>query len=247
AHLRLLSVVKGQTVNVGTILGEIGKTGSGALYNCHAHCVVYKNILNPYQGSQTALDRLKYGYSLQFSGAANQFAAQFTFDRVPALPDLTATNITLTKESWQPGDYISAWLTVKNNGPGDAGGHYSQLRLSTDMSINTSDPALGAAMYFNPVSAGDTQMNKRTFIVPELSNGTYYMAAIIDSNQQIRESNENNNIGIRSRTISISHPGQPVLSVSPNNRNVSHASGSTTFSVQNSGTGSMAWTARSND
>jgi PKD repeat protein/murein DD-endopeptidase MepM/ murein hydrolase activator NlpD len=247
AHLQLLSVRKGQTVTVGTILGEIGQTGSGALYNCHAHCVVYQNILNNYQGSQTALDRLKYGYSLQFSGGANQFAAQFKFDRAPELPDLVSSSISLTKESWQPGDYISAWLTVKNNGPGNAGGHYSQLRLSSDMSINTSDTALGAPIYYNSVAAGDTQMNKRSFIVPELSNGTYYMAAIIDSKQQIRESNENNNIGIRNGTISITHPGQPVLSVNPNNRNVSYASGSTTFTVQNSGTGSMTWTARSND
>jgi CARDB. len=146
--------------------------------------VVYQNILNNYQGSQTALDRLKYGYSLQFSGGANQFAAQFKFDRAPELPDLVSSSISLTKESWQPGDYISAWLTVKNNGPGNAGGHYSQLRLSSDMSINTSDTALGAPIYYNSVAAGDTQMNKRSFIVPELSNGTYYMAAIIDSNNR---------------------------------------------------------------
>ncbi|KPA17794.1 secreted protein containing Peptidase S8 and S53, subtilisin, kexin, sedolisin [Candidatus Magnetomorum sp. HK-1] len=80
AHLKTISVSKGQHVSPGTILGTIGQTGTGALYGCHAHCVAYARLNENYNGSP-AINRLKYGYSLRFTGPKNKFAADFAFDK----------------------------------------------------------------------------------------------------------------------------------------------------------------------
>ncbi|MEZ4397939.1 MAG: BACON domain-containing carbohydrate-binding protein, partial [Candidatus Krumholzibacteriia bacterium] len=50
----------------------------------------------------------------------------------------------------------------------------------------------------------------------------------------------------KSVTVTQAPGGSPVLSVTPNNRNVPSSSGSTTFTVKNDGCGTMSWTASDN-
>lgn len=90
-HLESNSVANGQSVSVGTKLGDVGTTGNSS--GCHAHCVLYKNITQNY-GSNTALSILQQGGYLGTSGSPNTFAAPFYFDATTAgstTPTLTVS------------------------------------------------------------------------------------------------------------------------------------------------------------
>ena len=92
AHLSLVSVTVGQTVSVGTKLGEVGSTGNST--GPHAHCVLYKSIDQTYLGGLTGVQRLQQGYGFGYSGSPNQFSAPYYFNAAtsPATRTLTVAS-----------------------------------------------------------------------------------------------------------------------------------------------------------
>ena len=101
-----------------------------------------------------------------------------------------------------------------------------KLEYSTDNGINwstiiTSTPASSGSYNWIVPNTPSTQCKVKISDVDSL--------ALYD---------ESNNV------FTISTP-QPILTVTPDERNVSNASGTTTFSVSNTGTGTMNWTAES--
>jgi hypothetical protein len=79
-HLNTISVSLGDYVAVNEKLGEIGNTGT---QYCHAHCALYRNILNGEIGGHKGLWHLKNGDDLGLSGSSENdsiFEAPFYFD-----------------------------------------------------------------------------------------------------------------------------------------------------------------------
>ena len=127
-------------------------------------------------------------------------------------PDLVITSITTGSTSYKKGSTITIPNTVKNQGNVGANGFYVNFYLSKDSSITTSDTYLGQR-YISSLSAGATNSASNSFTLPSNISGSYYVGAIADSTNSVAETNELNNIGVSSNTISISVPDLAATSI----------------------------------
>ena len=148
----------------------------------------------------------------QYEGAyVDDFLLQKNVSSTP-LPDLAWTSLSNSPgDTWTVGQSITSQLTESNTGTATAGAHQSQLYLSTDNVITTSDVALGSHLSFTSIAAGGTQTQSVTFTVPSVSSGTYYMGALVDVTNAVTESNETNNGGVRGGQITITPSSLPDL------------------------------------
>jgi hypothetical protein len=140
------------------------------------------------------------------SNNANSYEGAYIDDiflQKAAWPDLQWTNIVLSTESWKTGDNITADLTVVNNGNASAGAQYSRIYLSTDAIITSSDVQLGKDINFSSINAGNSQVKRTIFNVPDVTGGTYYLGAQVDYYDDVAESDETNNIGISLGTVTV--------------------------------------------
>jgi Uncharacterized conserved protein len=128
-------------------------------------------------------------------------------------PDLVATSISTTSTTYQKGSQITIQDTVKNQGKATAGGFYVKYYLSKDSTITTSDTYLGSR-YISSLKAGELSTVSENFTLPSNLVGSYYVGAIVDSSNNVSESDESNNIKIGSTTISIVAPDLVAKSVS---------------------------------
>ena len=124
-------------------------------------------------------------------------------------PDLTWTSMDLSTDTWTVGNSVTADLEEVNNGTGSADYHYTRLYLSTDYFISSYDTQLGTDLSFSSIMAGEYQTQSKTFIVPDVSDGTYYVGAIVDYYDDVSESDETNNTLYRTGQITTSQPDVP--------------------------------------
>ena len=139
-------------------------------------------------------------------------------------PDLVITSITTGSTSYKKGSTITIPNTVKNQGNVKSNGFYVNFYLSKDSSITTSDILIGQR-YIPILSAGATNSTTNSFTLPSDISGNYYVGAIADPNNIVAETNELNNIGVSSKTISISVPDLAATSISTGS--ISYKRGST--------------------
>ena len=129
-----------------------------------------------------------------------------------AAPDLVITAITTGSTTYKKGSTITISNTVKNQGNVKSNGFYVNFYLSKDSSITTSDILIGQR-YIPILSAGATNSTTNSFTLPSDISGNYYVGAIADPNNIVAETNELNNIGVSSKTISISVPDLAATSI----------------------------------
>ena len=141
-----------------------------------------------------------------------------------AAPDLVITAITTGSTTYKKGSTITISNTAKNQGNVKSNGFYVNFYLSKDSSITTSDILIGQ-QYIPILSAGATNSTTNSFTLPSDISGNYYVGAIADPNNIVAETNELNNIGISSKTISISVPDLAATSISTGS--ISYKRGST--------------------
>ncbi|MFK7934641.1 MAG: M12 family metallo-peptidase [Saprospiraceae bacterium] len=106
-------------------------------------------------------------------------------------PNLTRGNTSLTID----GSVVSINLTIVNDGDGDAGASKIRYYLTVNELIDTGDPILGAKS-LPALTAGSSSGNiNLTVDVNELNidAATYYVAYIIDPDEEVEESNEDDN------------------------------------------------------
>ncbi|MCW8850850.1 MAG: hypothetical protein OQJ81_12790, partial [Melioribacteraceae bacterium] len=119
--------------------------------------------------------------------------------------NLAWTGLSVSSWNWQVGNTITADLKVKNFGTEAAFSHKSQLYLSIDTDITSSDITLGNPISYTEIAAGDSLTSSQSFTVPSISNGVYYLGAIVDINNDVFESNENNS-NYRTGKIVVGYP-----------------------------------------
>jgi hypothetical protein len=128
---------------------------------------------------------------------------------MPSLPDLTGNTLVYSSKYWNAGDTITAEFWEENAGTVSAGSHKTNLYLTTNKIINTSDIYLGQ-FSFNSIAAGDYQIRSLDFIVPSVTDGTYYVYALVDVNNEVTESNESNNVG---EAVSVDIGGNALIDI----------------------------------
>ncbi len=139
------------------------------------------------------------------------------------VPDLTASDLTLSSLSWQVGDEIDADWNINNfgNGEGDPSG--SRLYLSTDANITTSDYILATDSNTGTMSVGEVNSEGRLFTVgSDLAPGVYWIGVIADYADVVSESDEANNV---SNLIQITIEGPSITNLTEGNDIYSGTSG----------------------
>jgi len=124
------------------------------------------------------------------------------FDTI-ALPDLIVQSMTTDPFSPSEGENVDVTVTVKNQGSGDAGSFYIDFykhRTTPPSSYELGD----FACYIGGLSAGTTTTCSGT--VSYSSAGTYQMWAQVDTDQQVTESDEGNNVfGPQDITVTLAY------------------------------------------
>ena len=119
----------------------------------------------------------------------------------------------------QPGGSGEWQWTVVNTGTGNAPrGADVNLILSRDRYLDSSDWWVQyEEIPFDLAPGGRavrSEANPRPFAFPEtLAAGSYYMAVWVDDLQEVRESNERDNVSIADRRVEISSPALPDLAI----------------------------------
>lgn len=121
--------------------------------------------------------------------------------------DLLSKHFNVVQEPLKPGDLFDLELTLANNGSDDAGSFGVDFYLSTNNFISTNDILLGSEIIAG-LAGNSTSNHKFTNIsLPQLNssfwakgNGNYYIGAIVDSKNEIAESNEKNNSNTNNNT-----------------------------------------------
>jgi len=106
--------------------------------------------------------------------------------------DLELISVTHSPCSVSSGGSISVTCQVRNNGPGSTGASMTGIYLSKDTAISTSDTKIGEYPV-GPLSAGSTHSQGGSYPVTIGLDGTFYVGAIADWNNQVSETNEGNN------------------------------------------------------
>jgi subtilase family serine protease len=115
-------------------------------------------------------------------------------NQINILPsDLVLTSVS-GPASVATGQNITAAATVMNQGAGRAGTFYISLYLSTDAVITTSDKYIGRIYIGSGLAAGAQQtVNITGTISATQAPGSYFLGAIADYLNSVKESNETNN------------------------------------------------------
>lgn len=130
----------------------------------------------------------------------------FTTNSTNADIDLEWRTLSSLSFDWEIGSLLNSELLVRNNGTTSSGAHESQLYLSVDDIIESSDIALGNQISFPSIPAGDSVSVSTSFLVPSITKGIYYFGAIVDINNAVLESNEENNNYFRKGKIIVGYP-----------------------------------------
>ena len=147
-----------------------------------------------------------------------------------ALPDLVITTF-LGPATVKIGDLFYIAITVKNQGTTDAGPFRLVLYFSTDSTITSSDILLPNHYELQGLAAGVEFYggcpSAPCWILPAgIQPRNYYLGAIVDDQNSVAESNENNNIAVASTgTVTIFSSSGPEV-VTPPGTPTGPASGS---------------------
>ena len=112
--------------------------------------------------------------------------------QTPYLPDLIITSIKIHSSEVYRGEKLTIEFTEKNQGNGDSGPFVTKIYLGkTEYGRDYVIGDTGS----HTLKAGESRKFKLDLIIPkEIPTGNYYVVIFIDYSDQIKESNEDNNI-----------------------------------------------------
>ncbi|RMG49204.1 MAG: hypothetical protein D6723_14170 [Acidobacteria bacterium] len=149
------------------------------------------------------------GNAVSESNEANN-TAMVPITVTAAQPDLVVTNLSVTPTSADAGDQVSITFTITNQGSGSAGPSTQEVRFSDDPTIDASDILMATA----PVSdllPGESQIITLGGVpIPtSATQGTRYIGVIVDAGNAVSESDESNNTGSVTITITSVNESEP--------------------------------------
>ncbi len=119
-------------------------------------------------------------------------------------PDLTVSGVSLGDYSGEAGDNFSISYTRENIGDADAGSFDLSIRFSDNITISTSDDEACHSTISGMTAGTSSSTGITTCTVPSVSGGDYYVGVIMDTDDDVSESNESNNTDYDSNRFSVS-------------------------------------------
>jgi len=134
-----------------------------------------------------------------------------------SLADLSCKELEVHEKLWLPGQNYTVRFQVQNTGKTEAFSHTSQFYLSKDMIIDPGeDTPVGSEMKFDSIApegvAPDWSESEVPIGVPyEIPPGEYYLGVLIDSRNDVPETDEiNNSLCVWSEKIKVPKPNEMV-------------------------------------
>ncbi|MFK7990266.1 MAG: CARDB domain-containing protein [Sandaracinaceae bacterium] len=131
----------------------------------------------------------------------NTRAAPTPITIAPARPDLRAAGVVCTPDPVSPGLTISCVFDLVNAGRAPAPASTVQLRLSTDATLDGTDPLLGSCVMGSLASGSTAPSSCAGVVDAATSSGDYTVGVITDSASVVDEVDETNNVGVASLAV----------------------------------------------
>lgn len=186
------------------VIGWRNRTGTlagGASYTVN-HTVLMPTGLT---GTYRIFVRTDHSNHVVENNEANNLSPAFNIELELAPPaDLNVTGITIPGSA-SPGDFIPLTWAYQNSGNFHAVGPWrDSVYLSLDQYWDAGDILLGQQPRTgDPLGIGATGMAGRSFQLPPMEDGEYYVIVRLDSQNRVRETNEANNVHVSSGRINI--------------------------------------------
>lgn len=126
-------------------------------------------------------------------------------------PDLTVSAVACTPDPVAPGSTLSCMVTVQNIGTLSSGAFTTRLALSTDTTIDGTDPQLTTCAFTSIAAGGSSTVTCAGTVAGGTTAADYYAGAMADSTTAIAEKSEANNTG--SDLVTVIRPDITVDSV----------------------------------
>ncbi len=152
------------------------------------------------------------------------------------VPDLTTCNQAgqsyFSPESLYSGDDLDISIVVCNYGDGPSTGFNIDFYASSNSSISENDYYLGQTRSSGIESSSASSFLWSGAVPEELPSGDYYVGWIIDADEEVPESDEDDNTGLFwDPLLSVTHQLECDYSISPKSQNHSASGTSSSFSV----------------
>ena len=128
---------------------------------------------------------------------------------IQAYADLTASRISLSDRTVEPGESIWVNFDVTNQGIARAGAMDTGIMFSSDASIGRGDRLVNTERMVLGLGAGNSRGERKRITIPNdaVIGETYYIGTIVDYAREINEgSGEGNNANATPQSITIVHP-----------------------------------------
>jgi len=142
------------------------------------------------------------------SGQNGSFSSPLYFQVAsPAQSDLIIRNLTVNPNSGSGGSSATVSFTIYNQGSGTANASTTNIRINTSSTnVTTSDPLL-TSISTPSISAGGSYNVSQTVTIPSnRPTGTNYIWVILDVNSTANQSNEDNDYGHVTFTVTATLP-----------------------------------------
>jgi subtilase family serine protease len=127
---------------------------------------------------------------------------------IPTLVDLTTQFLDVTTEPYAAGDTVDVDFSIYNQEVGDAESFTVDFYISDNDFISTNDIQIGSRTFEGLAGKSFTGRLTESFVLPEdLVGSEYHIGAIVDSAQEIQETDERNNLN-QGETIDRDGPNQ---------------------------------------
>ncbi|MFX1442766.1 MAG: S8 family serine peptidase, partial [Promethearchaeota archaeon] len=149
-------------------------------------------------------------YAIADDGIYTSQSAIWTFTTIgTGLPQIDLTDRGNSYSGFTPISVVSGstsfnvWCEVENIGNSDAGSFEITYYVSSDYEISTSDYIIGIDSVSGIPSASSAASSWTGTFPSGVPNGMYYIGWIIDSSDQVSETDETNNVGIASGMVDV--------------------------------------------
>jgi hypothetical protein len=115
------------------------------------------------------------------------------FTRLPD-PDLAVSFMEFSPDTAKPGNELSVNIVLENIDLGSSGSGIVKYYLSDDTLISDTDFVIGTSTFSNLNGGQELALGISWTVVSSLPDGDYYVGCIVDANNIINESNEENNV-----------------------------------------------------
>ncbi|MGK7934090.1 MAG: CARDB domain-containing protein, partial [Microcystaceae cyanobacterium] len=143
----------------------------------------------------------------ELESEATAIAAEVTVATTTSQPDLTITDGFTAPTSTGVGSYLTFDYTVNNEGDAAASYNYTKFYLSEDTTLDSEDTLFGYD-YVAYLKAGSSRTESASVYLSSYEasglSGDYYIIAEADGYEYRSESDETNNVGVSSNTVTIS-------------------------------------------